>query len=212
MTFIRWALCTRPDHFLPAIFWIVDHAAAIAEKRHTLIYQSLSRVLANRQMLEAPPRTRLQESVAQCDRAGLLELDRKSPGLVRCVRREIEIESLPVASLELQGFFGIHHRAIPAFQSDKYFRWRFGPSPKITFVVFAFHKIHAPAIKALVFDSDHTRTAGKSDLLALIAGKCPVRFKGKTSLDRALPDRTPHAAHAVRRAVASIIFKRDLFL
>src|SRR5713101_2937201 len=116
MPLVRRPLCARPNHFFPTVFGIVDHAAAVAQKRHALIDQSLSHVLANRQILEASPRTRLQESVTQCDRAGLLELDRKSPGLVRSVRLETEIEPLPVASLELQGFFDIHRRAVPAFQ------------------------------------------------------------------------------------------------
>ena len=144
----------RADHLLPAVTGVVDHRAAIAEHRDTLIDQPLGHVAAHGQALEAAPRARLQKRMCQLNGAGRLEGNSEPPAPVVGVWLQAEFQPLPIAfALRLEPSLCRDLPAVAAFERYEDFRGLLRVNPQKAFVRPAGNEVQAPVIQPFVFEA-----------------------------------------------------------
>jgi hypothetical protein len=156
---------------------MVDHRPAVAKDAEALGEERLGDVFANRQAFEAAPHTGLQESVADPDPPGCLQLDGKATGGIARTGRELEVQALPLGALCCDRGFGVSPRAIGTFQGQEHGGRRLCTQPDIAVVALAFDKVHSPSVKALVLDAEFAVPGFKCDALALNADERRVGFE-----------------------------------
>src|ERR1039457_2300603 len=192
---IRRSVVGRPDHLLPAIFSMVDHRTAVAQHRQALGNQCLTHILAHRQTLEPPPLPGLEKSIAEADRAGLLQCNRKAPGLVVRIGRELELDSLPLGPFDFDVGLRIQLGAISAFQRQEQAHGMLCAQPQVTLVALALDEVHPPPVEALVFYADFAVALLERHSLALPASERVLRFQRPSALCRSAAEPAPHPAH-----------------
>ena len=104
-------------HLLPAVLRRVHHRPAVPQHRQPLREQTPGHVPPHRQPLEPPPITGLEKYVPDLDRARLLQHDRKASRVVLHVRRQRELELVPVARRTIHPGLGIYLFPVAALQA-----------------------------------------------------------------------------------------------